>query len=369
MKPDVQPAHPQRQKLHSRGSLSKSDAVGRRVSVVRGGKGSEGAESCEEGQKKQKKAKKAKKQRLTAHAALDLTPAGEPAPAPAPVAETLDDRVRLLAARGASDAEIGRMLREAAGAAAAAPAPINDGFTDAERAARAFSAKVKGDESAAAALRPLPERRRRRRSRSRSRSRGRRRRARGAAARGSRSRSRSRGRRRSRSRSPRSRSPGGDDAINAMLGSAARAARRRSRSRRSRSWSRSRSRSRSYSSRSSYSRSRSPVPRRPPPDARNEFDRLKGGHYEGRADDDPYWEHDQYDPHAPPPERVVDERYEPPQPDGSSKAGGVCIANPRAWMNERRAGTVGEPDTLYGAARFERGVPVVLCRRAVSGAR
>jgi len=121
--------------------------------------------------KKQKKQKKAKRERLTAHAALDLTPAGEPAPAPAPVAETLDDRVRLLAARGASDAEIGKMLREAAGAVAAAPAPINDGFTDAERAARAFSAKVKGDEGAAAALRPLPERRRRRRSRSRSRSR------------------------------------------------------------------------------------------------------------------------------------------------------------------------------------------------------
>ena len=78
------------------------------------------------------------------------------------------------------------------------------------------------------------------------------------------------------------------------------------------------------------------MPRRPPPDARNELDRLKGGHYEGRADDDPYWEHDQYDPHAPPPERVVDERYEPPQPEWFSKAGGVCIANPRAWMNERR---------------------------------
>ena len=304
--------------------------------------------AAKKAKKKQKKAKKAKKQRLTAHAALDLTPAGEPAPA-APVAETLDDRVRLLAARGASDAEIGRMLREAAGAVAAAPAPVNDGFTDAERAARAFSAKVKGDESAAAALRPLPERRRRRRSRSRSRSRsrGRRRRARGAA-RGSRSRSRSRGRRRSRSRSPRSRSPGGDDAISAMLGSAARAARRRSRSR-SRSWSRSRSRSRSYSSRSSYSRSRSPVPRRPPPDARNELDRLKGGHYKGRAADDPYWEHDQYDPHAPPPERIVDERYEPPQPEWFSKAGGVCIANPRAWMNERRERSASP--THYAAPR------------------
>ena len=74
--------------------------------------------------KKQKKQKKAKRERLTAHAALDLTPAGEPAPAPAPVAETLDDRVRLLAARGASDAEIGRLLREAAGAGAGSPAGV-----------------------------------------------------------------------------------------------------------------------------------------------------------------------------------------------------------------------------------------------------
>ena len=73
--------------------------------------------AAKKAKKKQKKAKKTKKQRLTAHAALDLTPAGEPAPAPAPVAETLDDRMRLLAARGASDAEIGKMLREAAGAA------------------------------------------------------------------------------------------------------------------------------------------------------------------------------------------------------------------------------------------------------------
>ena len=76
-------------------------------------------------------------------------------------------------------------------------------------------------------------------------------------------------------------------------------------------------------------------PRRPPPDARNELDRLKGAHY-ARADDDPYWEHDQYDPHVPPPERVVDERYEPPQPEWFSRAGGVYIKNPRAWLNEPR---------------------------------
>ena len=35
--------------------------------------------AAKKAKKKQKKAKKAKKQRLTAHAALDLTPAGEPA--------------------------------------------------------------------------------------------------------------------------------------------------------------------------------------------------------------------------------------------------------------------------------------------------
>ena len=91
------------------------------------------------------------------------------------------------------------------------------------------------------------------------------------------------------------------------------------------------------------------MPRRPPPDARNELDRLKGGHYEGRAADDPYWEHDQYDPHAPPPERIVDERYEPPQPEWFSKAGGVCIANPRAWMNERRERSASP--THYAAPR------------------
>ncbi len=93
------------------------------------------------------------------------------------------------------------------------------------------------------------------------------------------------------------------------------------------------------------------MPRRPPPDARNELDRLKGGHYEGRAADDPYWEHDQYDPHAPPPERIVDERYEPPQPEWFSKAGGVCIANPRAWMNERRERERSESPTHYMAPR------------------
>ena len=92
------------------------------------------------------------------------------------------------------------------------------------------------------------------------------------------------------------------------------------------------------------------MPRRPPPDARNELDRLRGGQY-ARADDDPYWEHDQYDPHAPPPERVVDERYEPPQPEWFSKAGGVCIANPRAWMNERRERERSESPTHYMAPR------------------
>jgi len=351
-------------------------------------------------EKKQKKTKKQKKQRLTAHAGFDLTPA-EPAVAAAavPVTETIDDRVRLLAARGASDAEIGRLLREAAGAAAArapAAAPVADGFTDAERAARAFSQKVAQDETAAAALRPIPERRRRSRSRSR-----RRRRARGAA-RGSRSRSRGSRRRsrsmsRSRRRSSRSRSKGRSsrrrsesppkEATNAPAGrgrgatmpawmtqggalgapaappagarsrsrsrsrsSPRSSMRRRSRSRLSRS--RYSSRSQSYSSRSrSYSRSLSLVPRRPPPDARNGLDRLRGGPQQ-RADHDPHWEHDQYDPHAPSPERVVDERYEPPQPEWFSRAGGVCIPNSRAWMNERRErARSNSPEREYAAPR------------------
>ena len=37
--------------------------------------------AAKKAKKKQKKAKKTKRQRLTAHAALDLTPAGEPPPA------------------------------------------------------------------------------------------------------------------------------------------------------------------------------------------------------------------------------------------------------------------------------------------------
>ena len=228
----------------------------------------------------------------------------------------LDDRVRASRAarrrRDREDAARGRGRRPAA------PAPIDD--TDAERAARAFNAKVKGDEAPPRRCAPSrPARRRRPAVPGRPAA---------AAARAGAARSRRAAQAAIALRSPR-RGPAAA-AISAMLGSAAGGGGARGRAERSRS------RSRSYSSRSSYSRSRSPVPRRPPPDARNELDRLKGGHYEGRAADDPYWEHDQYDPHAPPPERIVDERYEPPQPEWFSKAGGVCIANPRAWMNERR---------------------------------
>ena len=45
----------------------------------------------------------------------------------------------------------------------------------------------------------------------------------------------------------------------------------------------------------------------------------------------------------------MDERYEPPQPEWFSKAGGVCIANPRAWMNERRERSASP--THYAAPR------------------
>lgn len=93
------------------------------------------------------------------------------------------------------------------------------------------------------------------------------------------------------------------------------------------------------------------MPRRPPPDARNGLDRLRGGPQQ-RADHDPHWEHDQYDPHAPSPERVVDERYEPPQPEWFSRAGGVCIPNSRAWMNERRERARSDsPEREYAAPR------------------
>ncbi|KAH8061847.1 hypothetical protein JL722_3803 [Aureococcus anophagefferens] len=98
----------------------------------------------------------------------------------------------------------------------------------------------------------------------------------------------------------------------------------------------------SYDSRS---RSRSPAARAPH-DPRNPLDpigarvrsefRERAPDFAGRL---PHWDHDAYETEIarePSPERALDGDYEPPQPEWFSRAGGVYIKNPRAWLNEPR---------------------------------
>ena len=263
----------------------------------------EDARASKKAQKKQrKKDKKEKKKQkagrregaITAAAFFDVTPndaAAPPAAAPAargeaPSArEAMEDKVQLLVARGYDDAAIVALLERdgyrATVDAAPAPAPaggfdVRRGFSEAEVAAQLWRAS-EAARAREAPRRPSPPRRRR-----------------------------------------------GD-------------ARRRSRSS-----SRSSSRSRSYDSRS---RSRSPAARAPhdprnPLDpigarARSEF-RERAPDFAGRL---PHWDHDAYETEIarePSPERALDGDYEPPQPEWFSRAGGVYIKNPRAWLNEPR---------------------------------
>ena len=69
--------------------------------------------------------------------------------------------------------------------------------------------------------------------------------------------------------------------------------------------------------------------------ARSEF-RERAPDFAGRL---PHWDHDAYETEIarePSPERALDGDYEPPQPEWFSRAGGVYIKNPRAWLNEPR---------------------------------
>lgn len=68
---------------------------------------------------------------------------------------------------------------------------------------------------------------------------------------------------------------------------------------------------------------------------RSEF-RERAPDFAGRL---PHWDHDAYETEIarePSPERALDGDYEPPQPEWFSRAGGVYIKNPRAWLNEPR---------------------------------
>ncbi|KAJ1450005.1 hypothetical protein M885DRAFT_533689 [Pelagophyceae sp. CCMP2097] len=321
----------------------------------------------DEAKKEKKAAKKAKKDEATgaradgeaadARAAAGGPDAAAPGAQPADVAQPadgaagtawtaesrrmLEDRVQLLVARGKSDAEVVQMLEETYGYAvhapvhAAANAPraddaaeaprknIRKGFSEAELAAQAWRKSAQAAEALPPVVR-APE-------------------TRGADSRGG--------------RVPRGRA-------GAAPARASSRRRRRSRSSSSSSYS-SRSYSRSYSStrsrgRSSsssysrsYSRSRSksptvPLTKQPPPgdprrldhDNRRGNARLYHGHAVA-AEADPMpsdWHHDKFDeilrePIPAPPTQTGD--YVPPVPEWFSRAGGVCIPNPRAWTNER----------------------------------
>lgn len=89
-----------------------------------------------------------------------------------------------------------------------------------------------------------------------------------------------------------------------------------------------RSRSNSSSS-SSSSRSRSP-----PKDPRR-MDHCDRRQSQRRQDKEWAWSHDKYDDREPSPEKVIED-YRPPEPEWFSRAGGVYIKNPRAWLNEPR---------------------------------
>lgn len=108
--------------------------------------------------------------------------------------------------------------------------------------------------------------------------------------------------------------------------------------RRRRSLSSSSSRSSSYSSSySSRSRSRS-IDSNPPADPRlNEHcnRRFANPKYDLTM---PPWQHDKFSDviRDPSPERQLPDDYVPPEPEWYSRAGGVCIPNPRAWLNEAR---------------------------------
>lgn len=113
---------------------------------------------------------------------------------------------------------------------------------------------------------------------------------------------------------------------------------RRPSRRRRRSLSSSSSRSSSYSSSySSRSRSRS-IDSNPPADPK------LNGHcnrsFANRKFDltMPPWQHDKFSEviREPSPERQLPDDYVPPEPEWYSRAGGVCIPNRRAWLNEAR---------------------------------
>ena len=102
-----------------------------------------------------------------------------------------------------------------------------------------------------------------------------------------------------------------------------------------RRWRRRRSTSTSASRSRSLSRERGV-----PADPRQLLDRLRERGYRGSRDGDARseWDHDFYDAAGalPDPAPNLPERYEPPQPEWFSRAGGVYIPNPRAWLNEPR---------------------------------
>lgn len=84
-------------------------------------------------------------------------------------------------------------------------------------------------------------------------------------------------------------------------------------------------------------RSESPR-RRPPPDPRRP-DHCDRRPVEARHETPvPLWHHDKFHDtlRAPSPEPQLPDDYVPPEPEWFSRAGGVCIPNPRAWLNEAR---------------------------------
>ncbi|KAH8082879.1 hypothetical protein JL720_8386 [Aureococcus anophagefferens] len=85
---------------------------------------------------------------------------------------------------------------------------------------------------------------------------------------------------------------------------------------------------------------------RAPHDPRNPLDPIGArvrSEFRERAPDFarrlPHWDHGACETEIarePSPERALDGDYEPPQPEWFSRAGGVYIKNPRAWLNEPR---------------------------------